>query len=551
MGWQNEDDLLHHLQKLDRVNPPRREFVERLRQTLADEMAAMPQKRRRRRMIAQTGMLTCAVAILLFFLGANQQAWRAPITAVPPVQHPAEPSKQHVPSPPEQVPHNPEDVPPMTPHTPIPPASLSPLIQNEADQKPTQKGVKQPEGGEEKRQPPAGNIMRTQRHAPKAPTVQEQAYAYFQEAGAKDLAQFQVNPFLSAPGRGFVVLNRMVGGIPFLADRYTVELDEAGKPVQSEMIQNAVSLQDFPSPIPAVSAAAAKRYVADRMKLVYTAGSAPHLRYQLMFSGTLDAMSGKQWERSTEEMPPSKSIPVTPAGKNMFAHTAEEAAALLADEFGIEAKGTVTVQNVGAETEYTWEEGQGKRVRVAVAMQTGQLTEWIVIDSAMKKETPDAAQSDNDLSDKAVSALAPYLDASIRELQAAGVQQAGAVRTYYFNQLHEGVPIVDRTFSVTFDLGQEKVIGMRLGIPDGEVRLPAAKSAISREAAAEAYLKTRPLRLAYRMLGEAGQQPKPRLVYYIYYHETPRLEVDAVTGKLIVGSGHNRNFSVQKEAAQD
>ncbi|MET3291159.1 UNVERIFIED_CONTAM: hypothetical protein ABID98_003729 [Brevibacillus sp. OAP136] len=533
MGWQNEDDLMHHLQKLNRINSPRKEFVEQLRQTLADEMADLPQKRRRRRMFLQTGKVTCAVAILLFFLGANQQAWRAVITSVPPVQHPAEPGKQQGPSLPEQVPHNPEYVPPMTPHTPAPPASISPQGQNEADQKLPQKGVKQPEGREEKRQPPAEDPVQTERHAWKTPTMQEQAYAYFQEAGAKDLAQFQVNPFLSAPGRGFVVLNRMVDGIPFLADKYTVELDDAGKPLQSAMEQTAVSAQDFSPSVPAVSDAEAKRFVADRMKLVYTVETTPHLRYRSTFSGTLDATSGKQWDNGREDVSSAKPIPVVAAGKRMYAHTAEEATELFANEFGIEAKGTVTVQNVGAEKEYEWEQGQGKRIRLDVALQTGQLTEWMVIDSDMKKENTEVAQSDNDLSYKAVSALAPYLDASIRQLQAAGVRQEGTVRTYYFYQQHEGIPIVDRTFSVTFDLGQERVIGMRLGIPDGEVRLPDAKLAISREAAAETYLKTRPLRLVYQMLGEGGQQPKPRLVYYIYYHDTPRMDVDAVTGKLI------------------
>ncbi|TPG71339.1 hypothetical protein EEL32_14885 [Brevibacillus laterosporus] len=127
------------------------------------------------------------------------------------------------------------------------------------------------------------------------------------------------------------------------------------------------------------------------------------------------------------------------------------------------------------------------------------------------------------------------MDAKATELQLIDVKKAGLAQTYRFRRSYQGIPVITRGYAVTIDAEKEKVIGIDIGYRVTEsAPFPDKPQAMTPDAAATIYLKERPLSLVYVMLQDTKQQiVTPHLVYQIYYHDTPRLYVDAVTGEIV------------------
>ncbi|RAP28786.1 hypothetical protein C2W64_04372 [Brevibacillus laterosporus] len=127
------------------------------------------------------------------------------------------------------------------------------------------------------------------------------------------------------------------------------------------------------------------------------------------------------------------------------------------------------------------------------------------------------------------------MDVNTKELQLIDVKKTGLAQTYQFRRSYQGTPVITRGYAVTIDAEKEKIIGLDLGYREqASTSFPDKPQAMTPDAAATIYLKERPWSLVYVMLQDTKQQiAVPHLVYQIYYHDTPRLYVDAVTGEIV------------------
>ncbi|QOS97231.1 PepSY domain-containing protein [Brevibacterium sp. JNUCC-42] len=157
-----------------------------------------------------------------------------------------------------------------------------------------------------------------------------------------------------------------------------------------------------------------------------------------------------------------------------------------------------------------------------------------IITPDLKERNSSIVTSNKDLSEIAKSTFEKYMDTRATELQLTKVEKTGFVQTYRFEKSYQGIPVI-RGYAVTIDAEKEKVIGINIAYRVTEsAPFPDKAQAMTPDAAATIYLKERPLSLVYVMLQDTKQQiVTPHLVYQVYYHDTPRLYVDAVTGEIV------------------
>lgn len=89
-------------------------------------------------------------------------------------------------------------------------------------------------------------------------------------------------------------------------------------------------------------------------------------------------------------------------------------------------------------------------------------------------------------------------------------------------------------YTVHFDVDRKQVIGIIPPDAEDSKPLPNKSNAMSREDATSVYVTNRPLRLVYKLMeNPTTGRLEPRLVYHIYYHDTPLYMVDALTGEWV------------------
>ncbi|WP_256973718.1 hypothetical protein [Brevibacillus brevis] len=90
-------------------------------------------------------------------------------------------------------------------------------------------------------------------------------------------------------------------------------------------------------------------------------------------------------------------------------------------------------------------------------------------------------------------------------------------------------------YTVHFEVDRKQVIGIIIPpYAEDSKPLPDKSTGMSREDATSVYVTHRPLRLIYKLMENPSTgKLEPRLVYHIYYHDTPLYMVDALTGEWV------------------
>lgn len=536
MDWQKDKELLVRLRKLHTKNKPSKEFVETLRTQLEYQTNIVVHRRNRFYRPIQFGLGLASVFALLLYLFApsvNKEAFppmssyptKQEFIAKPPVEV-SEKKKQEQKQ--EQKQNQNQNQQQQQQLVSKPKTSLKESLSQKQTAKEKEKNdVVTPK-------PKAKDKSKETNNS----TPKEKALSYLQQLGGEDLKGYQINPALSAPARGYIFMNRMVNGIPFLADSYKVELDESGQIKQSTITKSTDTNMKFPLPQQAISKATAKQLFMKDMRLVYQGDEQPRLTYEFNFSGYIDAVSGQVREAKEEEQSQgsSKPIPIVAQGKKLIAHTPEEVVRILQQEFGIVVYGSGAVEDtLSTDTykEYSWQIEEGKIIKVETL--DGQLMGFRISTPDVKERDSSTIAVHKELSGIAKGIIERYMNVHTKELLLIDVEKTSLTQTYRFRRSYQGIPIINRSYSVTLDAKTEKVIGLDLGYGvQGTTSLPDKSKAMTPDVAATIYLKERPLSLVYVMLMDKKQQiAVPHLVYQIYYHDTPRLYVDAITGEVI------------------
>ncbi|MGG0792436.1 PepSY domain-containing protein [Brevibacillus laterosporus] len=526
MDWQKDKEMLVRLRRLHTKNKPSKDFVETLRARLEHRANVAVHKRSRLFRPVQYGLGLASVFALLLYLFAPSMNKEA----LPPMS--SYPTKQEfIAKPPVEVSEKQKQQ--QQQEQKQQPVSKQPIsLKDSPAQKQATKGKEQNDVIIPRSQP------KENRKETNSPAPKEKALTYLRELGGEDVKDYQINPVLSAPARGYIFMNRMVNGIPFLADSYKVELDESGQLKQSTITKNTDTNLKFPLPQQAISKAKATQLFMKNMRLVYQGDEQPRLTYEFNFSGYIDAVSGQVREAKEEEQgqQSSKPIPIAAQSKKLTAHSPEEVARILQQEFGIAVFGPYATDDaVSTENykQYSWQMEEGKILKVETL--DGQIMGFRISSPDIEDPNVSTNAIHKELAGTATRIIERYMDANTKELQLIDVKKAGLTQTYRFIRSHQGIPVINKSYSVTLDTITEKVIGLDLGYSvQGSAALPDKSKAMTPEAAAAIYLKERPLSLVYIMLEDKKQQKvTPHLVYQIYYHDTPRLYVDAVTGEVI------------------
>ncbi|GAX90832.1 YcdB/YcdC domain-containing protein [Effusibacillus lacus] len=382
---------------------------------------------------------------------------------------------------------------------------------------------------------------------------------------------------------------RLVNGIPFKNSGFSVNVDSAGRVVgfdQNERI--AWDFSKFPDPKQAISKEEAEQAYVKLldMKLMYNghqpigskpfvdkAETRPVLMYLPIFEGVLDAQTGNlaEFGMRPAQSNLSKKVAVSPTGETLVVKSKEEAEKLLSDVFGIDMNEMQFDQR--EETDwpsgkkfhhYSWhskpvKESDGRSnydqmryVHLGIDAETGEVLTMNLQDESMRGKQAKVSQTDAEKT--AIQFLERYISPKHKELSLQHVfstmedaenipnwvdknklqdQKQSPEYHFSFHALHQGVPVMDRSFSVQVDGVTGKVAGFALqsAAVEDEVKLPDNQNVVSVESAKQEFLRQHPLQLVYIWPDYRGQiAPEPVLVYIPA--DTAVFEyIDAFSGK--------------------
>lgn len=353
------------------------------------------------------------------------------------------------------------------------------------------------------------------------------ATVHLQKMLGSESQQYTWNRALTDLEGGEIVFSRLINGIPFYDDSYTVGIKNkeiSYLRIHSQTAQHT-DFSLFPKPSGLISQAKAAEKIASSIRPVYREGnhSEPSLRYELDFPAYLDAKTGEPLTKTGQrvKIQQNKSIiPVTGEGKRLEAASLEETVSLLQSEFGISFDNMEIdspSQSIGSDSSvtYSWT-GNNKTITARIA-QNGQFISYHVQNGKTVPDDEHAAGSDP--LDIAIRHLKRYLDKSIKELQLAESQQEGSAIRYRFHKAYQGIPVTDHLFEVTVDLAGH-VIGLSLELMHADQSPPKAIQAATREAAIADFLKHYKLELIYIWPKETvGKTNAPILVYQVKKQE--------------------------------
>ncbi|MBO8164339.1 MAG: hypothetical protein H0Z34_11560 [Brevibacillus sp.] len=399
-----------------------------------------------------------------------------------------------------------------------------------------------------------------------------------------------------------VQFERLINGIPLLGHGYQVEVDSFGHVtsvyrVGEETDPAVLESEAFPDPAQAISRQEAEEAYRKllNLELAYKAyhpveaqmfgqsgETKPILEYVPRMDGVLDAVTGKEadlgWRRTTKQQ--SEIVRLKPAGRKLIAKSPEEAAKLLTAEFGFDMSNMDVDEREEKDSptrnkylHYSWHskpalDGEGRRkadehrfVHLGVDAATGQIFNITLQDDSTRGQQPKI--DEKEAKEKAIALLEQFVDPSVKELALRYVHTSGEHHipdwvdeskldmgdyqqppqvSFIFSEVHQGVPILDRSYAVSIDTVTGDVVGLTLSPKlEEEIAFPDSKTAVSAEEAANALLKEHPLRLVYIWPEFAGQRaPKPFLVYELYYTAGLGGYLDATTGKWVEADSGNR-----------
>lgn len=388
-----------------------------------------------------------------------------------------------------------------------------------------------------------------------------------------------------------VQFERLINGIPFLNSGIQVGVDAAGH-VTEYYTEDFNRLQDGPKVVkpdptvfPAPSLAMPKETAAGllEMQLSYVGqqplrypkpGSGevetrPVLMYVPSFYMPIDAVTGQPAADFYGQSVVSR-ISLTGEGRQLAAGTPEEAAALVAAETGIDISG-MKFNGVEEREEYlepgkkvkyyAWSsEPQGgpdepeystiRYLQINALADTGRIVGFSLQDEAGRGEkgtvTREAAQ------ETAVQFMQRHLDTDVAELEMSVHQifdeenipgwvdrskledyQQRPAFNFTFTRTHQGIPVTDRSYSVTVDGLTGLVTAFHDRNSSSSVILPDSRNAVTAEAAKAEFIKSNPLLLAYLWPEYYGQKAPAPLLVYLPDYDTGWKYIDALTGKTV------------------
>ena len=392
-----------------------------------------------------------------------------------------------------------------------------------------------------------------------------------------------------------VQFERLINGIPFLNSGIRVSVDAAGH-VTEYYTEGFYRINDgikdsepdpavFPAPPLAITREAAEKVFAGllEMKLNYVGrqplkysvfgGKKVETRPVLMYTPSnyapIDAVTGKPLA-GYQEQPLTSRISLAGEGKKLVAGTPEEAAALLAAETGIDISGMKSNRVEEREEsldpgiklkEYRWmsepqigpdgrpDHSTMRFLHLSALADTGQVVGFNLQDEAGRGKK--ATVSREAAQETAIQFMQKYLDRGVSELEMfvypaheesipdwvdrsklEGNEQRPEFH-FRFTHTHQGIPVSDRSYSVTVDGLTGRITGFYDGNSSSSVALPDSKDVVTAEAAKAEFLKSQPLRLVYLWPEYSGQKaPKPLLVYLPDYGVSWGY-IDALTGKMV------------------
>ncbi|BCV22558.1 hypothetical protein hamaS1_26270 [Moorella sp. Hama-1] len=378
---------------------------------------------------------------------------------------------------------------------------------------------------------------------------------------------------------------RLVNGVPLMNSGFRVGVDVFGHITSFYRDkENGIDPANFPDPSRAVTREEAEKAFAGmlEMKLFYLehpfyglfkpekGETRPALVYAPASLAPIDALTGKPL---AEFMPPfseSQRLTLQGEGRQLIARTPEEAARLLTEAFdidmtGLQFHGASDVESFhDGETKqksYTWstlpQKGadgkpdyrQARYVHLTTNAGTGEVISYNLQDESGRGQK--ATVSREAAQDTAVQFLQKYLPAGPVELEMpvypeveeripAWVDKSKLkeqarplpVISFTFNQVHQGVPVMDRACSVQVDALSGKIIAFYNGISGAPVSLPDNRNVVPAATAEAEFLKQHPLKLVY-IWPEYFDQKAPS-TYLVYIPVPgPDFYVDAFTGKTV------------------
>lgn len=365
-----------------------------------------------------------------------------------------------------------------------------------------------------------------------------------------DLSHFRLNPQSSKQSEGHFVFERTVNGIPVWGESLTLSLSDNGSiaGVKWDTIDDKTYQESyFPEPTGTLTMEELKHNLKEYVRLVYLEAYAttkrspfsqsvlektPVLTYQFHFNGTIDAFSGKPIEQTQMGTADTVSPFFIQSGGGLFIRSEEEAWEVMTTFFGTSEDGDLQILSESNLNQYRWVEKNGRIVTVQTNRETGRVIGLEVKGSYSNSDNHVLAS--HSLSKKAVSVLEPLLDTEVRQVQLERTIIKEHQTEFCFVPLHQGIPVIDRTFFITLDNQSGDLLAIRGDFAQSSVALPSQQHILSIEDALTIMMNNKQFELMYSWTHDSGKKDRvPLLVYRQRAGSPSRVIMDAITGEIL------------------
>ncbi|BAU29026.1 hypothetical protein DFP93_103126 [Aneurinibacillus soli] len=296
----------------------------------------------------------------------------------------------------------------------------------------------------------------------------------------------------------------------------------------------------------------------------------PVLRYDLLnVYGTFDAQTGKPINSMTGEelkqaspfLAPWKIVHIHPQGNKLITHSEKETAEILSKVFDLDfsqmriQKSDMPSSTSREQDPYTHYYGSNQKdssINVSVEKASGLITN-ASLDINEENNRP-ATVSKEEAFPTALAFIEKYSSPTAKELEVhymifeeeqppawadkekndTFLRNERKNHHFLFQERHEGIPIMDRSYIVTVDAVTGKVISFSIVPYKEKLSLPVPEGIVSKEKATESFLQNKKLKLEYLWPSYFGQDgPAPILTYRWEHFENAIDYVDAFTGNYV------------------
>ncbi|KZE52869.1 hypothetical protein AV540_09655 [Brevibacillus parabrevis] len=367
---------------------------------------------------------------------------------------------------------------------------------------------------------------------------------------------------------------RYHSGLPVMNDVLDIEMGSSGSLLMFSKPTRTYSPSSFPDASEAVAKSVAENELAANMKLVYvqhmSEGNAlkqPTLEYRAAVSffqqgrpffldWYIDAHSGKinygtgnngfAYDQLQREQPQADAFetheqPVT-------VRTKEEAKALLQTEFGVNVEGMSYRESVDDHQKnksFNWTDSKDRWHEVTIDAKTSQVVGLRVprTDTQVTVKREQAEQA-------AVFFLDKYADWGVKEVQLVQVMEPGEANpvssgnwVFRYVMSKDGIPVLDKgpdaAYEVSVDPATGKVNSFRNWRETHKlIELPSSAEVVSKQKAAESFLRVMPLKLVYLLKDQENEWlDRPRLAYIPWSEEALAsnfITIDAKSGEVVI-----------------